>query len=129
MSATTESRASGWVMFAITMFILAGVLNAIYGLMMLFNSTWVVFTTDGAWLVDIATWGWITLLVAAIEFLAAWGISGGKTWGRVTGIIIATIAAVNALFTITIYPIWGIVMLALAVLIIYGLTVHGDEIG
>ena len=125
----TESRASGWVMFAITMFILAGVLNAIYGLMMLFNSSWVVFSGEGAWLVDISTWGWITLIVAAIEFLAAWGISGGHTWGRVTGIIIATIAAVNALFTITIYPIWGIVVLALAVLIIYGLTVHGDEVG
>ena len=129
MTPSTDRNTSGWVMFAITMFILAGVLNAIYGLMMLFNSTWVVFTGDGAWLVDISTWGWITLVVAAIQFLAAWGISGGKTWAQITGIIIATIAAVNALFTISIYPIWGIVMLALAVLVIYGLTVHGDEVG
>ena len=33
------------------------------------------------------------------------------------------------MFTVTIYPIWGIVMLALAVLTIYGLSVHGDEVG
>jgi len=128
MSSKSEYRASGWVMFAITMFLLAGILNAVYGLMMLFNSNWVIFTGEGAWLVDISTWGWITLLVAAVQFLAAWGVSEGKTWGRITGVIIATIAAVNALFTITIYPVWGIVMLALAVLVIYGLTVHGDEV-
>ena len=34
-----------------------------------------------------------------------------------------------AMFTVTIYPIWGIVMLALAVLTIYGLSAHGDEVG
>ena len=125
---TTYRETSGWVLFAITMFVLAGLLNAIYGLMMLFNSDWVVFTNEGAWLVDISTWGWITLFVGIIQFLAAWGIYGGKRWAQIVGIIIATIAAVNALFTISIHPVWGMAMLAIAVLVIYGITVHGDEV-
>lgn len=128
MSERTLDDTSGWVIFAITMFILAGVFNVIYGLAMIFNSEWIVLTLDGAWLVDITAWGWITLIVGIIQFLAAWGISTGSTWARVVGIIIAAIAAVNALFTISIFPVWGLVILAIAVMVIYGLSVHGDEV-
>jgi len=128
MTTRSFDETSGWVIFAGTMLALAGVFKVIYGLAMVFNSDWVVFTTDGAWLLDLTAWGWITLIAGVILIIAAWGVLTGQTWARVVGIIVASLAAINALFTISIFPLWGIVVLALNVLVIYGLAVHGDEV-
>ncbi len=128
MTTSSQRTTSGWVLFATTMFVIAGFFNIVYGLAMVFNNTWIVLTPDGAWIVDISAWGWITLVVGIIQFLAAWGVSSGQTWARIVGIIIATVAAANALFLVPIYPLWGLTILAIAVLIIYGLAIHGDEV-
>ena len=119
---------SGWVMFAGMMLVLAALLKAIFGLVAVFNSEWVVFTPDGAWLVDTSAWGWITLLLSLVLFLAAFGVFSGQTWARIVGIVAATVAAVDAFAIASIYPVWGLSIFAIAVFVIYGLAVHGDEV-
>jgi hypothetical protein len=58
----------------------------------------------------------------------AWGILSAQTWARIVGIIIATVAAVLNLLSLSIYPIWGLIILVLQILVIYALAVHGDEV-
>ncbi len=128
MTTRSMEETSGWVIFAGTMLALAGVFKVIYGLAMVFNSDWIVFTSDGAWLLDLSAWGWITLILGVVLFAAAWGVLSGQTWARVVGILAASLAAIDALFTISIYPMWGLVVLALTVMVIFGLAVHGDEV-
>ena len=128
MSSRSYEEASGWVVFAGMMLALAGVFKTIYGLAMIFNSDWVIFTLDGAWLLDISAWGWITLIIGVVLLFAGWGVISGQTWARVVGIVAAAFAGVDAMFTMTVYPIWGIAVLALVVLVIYALAVHGDEV-
>ena len=124
----TDTNRSGWVTFAMTMFIIVGTLNVIYGLAMLINDELVVFGAEEVFYIDISIWGWITLLLGALALWVAAGIGEGKTWAQILGITAAALHAVNAFLIMEFYPVWSIVVLAIAVLLIWALTVHGDEV-
>lgn len=62
-----------------------------------------------------------TLVVSA-------GIYAGQTWARVLGVIAAVLAAIDAFIVMPYYTVWGITVLAMSVLVIWALTVHGDEV-
>ena len=128
MTSSYRTETSGWVIFAATMFAIVGVFNFIQGIVFLVEDTWTVLTPDSILVFDLTTWGWILLILGLVEMVVAWGILSGQTWAQVVGIIIATIAAVLNLLSISIYPIWGLIILALQVLVIYALAVHGDEV-
>jgi hypothetical protein len=46
---------------------------------------------------------------------------------RWTGIIAAALAAISAIFVMPYYPIWSLLYIAIAVMVIYGLSVHYGE--
>jgi hypothetical protein len=127
MAGTTEER-SGWVLFATTVFIVLGVFNTIYGLTMLLNDQWLVFTADTVWYLDITAWGWITLLIALVQFVVAWGIANAELWARILGVIAASLALIGGFITVPYYPWWSITIMVLAAFVIWAITVHGKEV-
>jgi hypothetical protein len=128
MTSETTNKASGWVVYATTMFIILGALNVIYGLTMIINDEWLVFGAKTVWYLDLSAWGWITLATGVLALAVAGGIYAGQTWARVLGLISGTVAAINAFLVMPYYPVWGIAILALAVLVVYALAAHSDEI-
>jgi len=126
MTTATMER-SGWIYYATTMFVIVGVMDIIYGLTMIINNEWIVFTADKVWYLDITAWGWITLLLGALGLAVAGGIYAGQTWARIVGILAASLAAINAFFVMPYYTVWAIAVLAMSMLVIWALTVHGDE--
>ena len=125
---TRTTETSGWVTFAAMMLLLTAVFKTIFGLTMIINDEWLVFGADKVWYVDATGWGWITFIVGVILLFAGWGVFSAQTWARVVGLVAATFAAVDALVVTPYYPVWGITVLALAVLTIFALAVHGDEV-
>ena len=121
-------KASGWVLYATVMFAIIGVLDVIYGLTMIINDEWIVFGAKTVWYLDISAWGWITLLMGVLALTVAGGIYAGQTWAKVVGIVAAVLAAVNAFIVMPYYTVWGITVLAMSMLVIWALTVHGDEV-
>ena len=41
--------------------------------------------------------------------------------------MLAVLSAVNAMFTFAAYPLWSATILIVDLLLIYGLSVHGDD--
>ncbi len=119
---------SGWIIFATTMFFIVGVLDIIHGLQMVLNSEWIVFGTFNVWYIDVSVWGWITLIMGGIAILVSWAIYSGQTWGRIVGIIAATFAAIDAFLIMQYWTAAALTILALSVLVIWALAVHGDEV-
>jgi hypothetical protein len=74
---------------------------------------------------DLRTWGWVTLIIGALEILAALSLFGGGTFGRWFGIFAAALAAISALLSIPAYPFWAICIFALSLWIIHGLVLYG----
>jgi hypothetical protein len=73
------------------------------------------------------TWGWVMLIVGALQIAAAFSIWNGGTFGRWFGITCAGLNAIAALLSIPAYPFWSLSVFALDVLIIYGLAAYGGD--
>jgi hypothetical protein len=117
---------SGWLLFAATMIGLTGTFNVIDGIVALSRSKF--FDPNAVYVFsDLRTWGWITLIVGAIQVLAAFGIMGGASWARWFGIGVSSLNVIGQLLFVQAYPLWAITVVAFDVLIIYALAVYGGE--
>ena len=119
-------RGLGRAMFVAILLLVAGTLSIIYGIAAVsnahfFDNTQYVFSS-------LHTWGWITIIVGIIELTAGFSLIGGGGYGRVIGIIAASIGAVESLLSIGgTHPWWSLGIFALCLFILHGLVVYGDD--
>jgi uncharacterized membrane protein len=73
-------------------------------------------------------WGWAHLVLGVVAVVAGLGVFTGNTLARVVGVVVALLSAVVNLAWLRSYPAWGVVVIALDVIVIYALTVHGREL-
>ena len=66
------------------------------------------------------TWGWWHLIIGAIVFFAGFGVFSGNVLARTVGVIVATISAISAFVWMPVYPIWGICLIAIDVMVDLG---------
>lgn len=118
----------GWIFFAGFMMTMLGTFQMIAGLTVLLNSKWLVTTESNLLVLNFAAWGWSYLLLGLAVLLAGFGVMKGSTWARVVGVMLALVSAATNLASVNIYPIWSIIVIAVNVLVIFALTVHGDEV-
>ena len=127
--ATARSGAAiGLTVFAGTVMIMVGVFQAIQGVVALFNDTFYVVGQKWTFSFDITTWGWIHLLVGIVLVLAGFFLFQGAVWARVVGVGVVAISAVLNFMWLPYYPLWGMLIIALDVFIIWALTAHGRDI-
>ena len=117
---------SGWVLFAGIMVSMVGVLNIFWGIAAIDTSQFFVANTEFI-VSDLKTWGWIVLVIGALQLLAAVSIWRGGTFGRWFGIAVASVNAIVALLALPAYPFWSLAIFAVDVLVIYGLATYGGD--
>jgi hypothetical protein len=118
----------GFVVFAGIMGIVVGSFNVMYGLVALFRDDVFVPTRGGLLVFDVTAWGWITLIIGGIQMLVGLALFTGNIWARVMGVVFASLNAIAQLGFLTAQPVWSTIIIAVDVLIIYSLTVHGREV-
>jgi hypothetical protein len=125
-AAYQEESGAGWLLFAGIMVVIVGVLNVIYGIAAVGNSSF--FVNDQKYILsNLNTWGWVTLVLGALQILAAFSIWNGGQFGRWFGIIAAGLSSIAALLSIPAYPLWSLAIFAVDFAIVYGLAVHGGQ--
>jgi hypothetical protein len=118
----------GWIYFAGTLAILAGTFQAIAGLAAIFNDDYfLVRRKDLVITLDYTGWGWIHLAFGVLLVAAGFGMCLGQLWARIVGVALAGLSAIANFLFIAAYPVWGGIIIALDVLVIYALTAHGRE--
>ena len=128
-AATGQTGWVGWVVFGACMMVMLGTFHAIAGLVALFNETYFVApSADLVVSVSYDTWGWAHLLGGLVVLAVGVGLFTGATWARVLGVAVAMLSAIVNLVFLAAYPVWSIMMITLAVLVIYAITAHGAEI-
>ena len=121
-----SERRSGWIGFAGIMLMIVGVLNVIYGIAAIGDSSFFVHNTK--YIVSgLNTWGWLTLILGVLQVLAALSIWQGGEFGRFFGIAVAGLSMIGALLSLPAYPFWSLAVFALDVLVIYGLAAYGGQ--
>ena len=117
---------SGWVLFAGIMIAMLAVLNIFWGIAAIDKSQFFVANTEYI-VSDLKTWGWVVLIIGAVQLIAAFSIFRGGSFGRWFGIAVASVNAIVALLSLPAYPFWSLAIFALDVLVIYGLATYGGS--
>lgn len=123
-----SGAAVGLTVFAGTVMIMVGMFQMFQGLVALFNDTFYVVGQKWTFSFDITTWGWIHLLVGAVLVLAGFFLFQGAVWARVVGVGVVAVSALLNFMWLPYYPVWGLLVIALDVFIIWALTAHGRDI-
>ena len=111
---------------AIIMFALGG-FHVLLAISEFANSTWVLSRLDIELFIPILLiWGVIDLLIGAIALYAGFSIISGGTFGWIMGVTFATVGMVRWLFYIPVAPVLAVAVIALDILVIYGLVKHSD---
>jgi hypothetical protein len=117
---------AGWLLFAGIMLALIGILNVIYGIAAIGNSSF--FVNDTKYILsDLNTWGWVMLGLGALQIGAAASTWNGGSFGVWFGIAVAGLNAIGALLSIPAYPFWSLAVFTIDILVIYGLAVYGGQ--
>ena len=122
------TRWIGWILFVGIVMIVTGLLSLIQGLVALFDDDFYAVAPNGLPLnVDFTAWGWLLMAFGAMLILAGYFVMFGYTWARIVAIVVTAANAFVNLTFLAAYPIWSIVAIALDLIAIYALAVHGHE--
>jgi hypothetical protein len=119
-------RGVGSAVFVGILLMVAGILNIIYGIAAVGNANFFVNDTQYVFS-NLHTWGWITIVLGIIQLTAAFSLFAGGTYGRVIGIVAATLGAIGALLDVGgAHPWWSLGIFAICLVCIHGLVVLGE---
>jgi hypothetical protein len=120
---------TGWVVFASMMLFLIGAFQTVQGVVALFDDGFYLVTPGNLVVdVDYNVWGTVHLALGVLLLLSGAGVLTGNVAARTVGVILAGISALANLIFIEAYPVWSVLIIAVDVVVIYSLTVHGHEL-
>ena len=119
-------RGTGRALFAATLLLIAGTLNIIYGIGALDSAN--IFVNEKRFIfTNLNTMGWVMIVLGIIQLTAGFSLFAGNTYGRVIGIIGASLGAIDALLSIGgAYPWWSLGIFFLCLYILHGLFIFGE---
>lgn len=117
----------GRVIFAATMLIIIGMINILYGIGAVSDAS--IFVNDTRFIFsNLHTMGWLLIILGIVEIAAGYSLMGGRTFGRMMGIIVASLGAIAALLSIGgAYPWWSLAVFALNIYVLHGIIVFGGD--
>ena len=120
---------TGWVVFASFMMMIIGAFQMIEGFVAVFDKGFYAVSRSGLVLnVDYTVWGWFHVLLGVVLLVAAVGVLAGNLAARTVGVVLAALSALANMLFITAYPFWSLTIIAVDILVIYAITVHGREL-
>jgi hypothetical protein len=123
-SYSDEDAGYGWVLFAGVMLAMLATVNFIEGVAAVSNSSF--FVGDAKFILsDLNTWGWVLIVISAVQLVTALGVWAQWTGVRWVGVLVAAVNAVVQLTFMPAYPFWSLCLFTLNILVIYGLIAHG----
>lgn len=115
--------AAGASTFGATILLVAGLSHFVEGLVVLLNGPeFLVKATNYVFTFNATGWGWFHMIVGASAAVAGAFIFTGNLLARSAGIAISVISALSNFLFLPQYPVWATIIIALDVLVIWGLT-------
>ena len=112
---------TGRTVFAAVPLAIGGVLNGIYGIAALGNSSF--FVGDAHYIfASLRRWSLVSRIVGILELVAALSIFQRGAFGQYFAIFVGTLVTIGALLGVPTRPFWFIAVFALTLWIIRGLT-------
>ena len=121
-----DERPQGWVMFAGVLLLTLGTINVIEGIAAIGNAHFYVGNANYVF-GDLKTWGWIVLILGALQLLVGLGVLIENQFARWTGVVVLSLNALAQLLMMPACPFWSLAILAIDILALYGLIAYGNR--
>lgn len=118
---------AGFAIFAGFLMLLSGLFQFFQGIAAVMRDQVFIIGPNYTYQFDLTTWGWTHIIIGIILALAGLAIFSGKLWGRILGIILASLSAIANFFFIPYYPFWSIIIITLDIVIIWALARYTPE--
>lgn len=122
-SAGERAWASGIGIFAGTMLSTLGVFQVLEGLSAVSKDSIYQTRLDYTLDTNLATWGWIHVVVGALAVVIGVCILLGQRWALVAGICVALVSALSSFAFMPYYPFWALAIIAFDIMVIWAMTV------
>ena len=121
-------RGAGRAAFAAILLLIVGTLNIIYGIGALDSAN--IFANDTRYIfTNLNTLGWVLIVLGLIQLTGGFSLLAGNTYGRVIGIVGASLGAIGALLSVGgSDPWWSLGIFALCVYVLPGILVLGTDV-
>jgi hypothetical protein len=116
-----EIQRSTWFDFAALLLFLVGIFNAIDGIAAISDSR---YLSNSHLFANLHAWGWFFLCWGVLQMVAAFAVFREATWGIVIAIATVFVNAISQLSNSRDNTVWSLTIVAIDVLIMYGLIVH-----
>ena len=121
-----EGHGYGMIMFASILLLVIGFFNMLYGIAAIANSH--VFVANAHYVIgDLRAWGWVTLIIAVLQLVAAGGVVMGNQLARWFAVAVVGISAIEMMFFLPAYPFWALVIIAVDIVALWGLCAYGSR--
>ena len=118
----TTTRRPGMVTFAAAVMFALGGFHVLLAISEFARSTWVLSRLDVELFIPIlVVLGILDLIIGAMALYAGFSILRGGAFGLITGLAFAVLGIIRWLFYIPVSPVLAVVIIALDILIIFGL--------
>ena len=121
---SSQRARAGWIVFAGVYLLVAGTMNAIWGLAALTDRDLLV-ESGLAWS-NLTTWGWASVGVAAAQLAAGMLVLARRVVGRTLAVVIALAGLFVNFLSVGAYPLWSILALVANGLVLWAVTVYGE---
>ncbi|MFD4944283.1 hypothetical protein ACFVYE_19665 [Streptomyces sp. NPDC058239] len=125
--ASTAPARNERLFFAGILLLLIGAFNVIEGLAAIFKEAVFVDAGSGILIFDFNSWGWIHLIIGALQILTSLGLITGRSWARMAALVVVMLNVLGQLLFFTVYPLWSALIIAMDVFVLWCLIVHGLE--
>lgn len=121
--------AAGVAVFSAVMLVMVGAVQALQGLVALLDDDFFVRVRNYTYSVDVTGWGWVHLVIGLVAVATGLALFTGQWWARIVGITLASLSLVSNFLWLPYYPVWALLIIAMNVLIIWGIsTFDGDDL-
>ncbi|MFC7451204.1 DUF7144 family membrane protein [Rhodococcus daqingensis] len=117
-----DKTPGGWGVFAGLILIMIGTFNAIAGIVALASPSRLFLGEEKLVILDYDRWGWVLIVWGVLLVVGGGALLAGATWARVFGVTLALLNAIGQLTWIGTQPWLSILLIALNVGVIWGLT-------
>ena len=119
----------GWVVFAALMMMTTGFFTLVAGLAAVVGPDEAYINTQvGLLVLDVQAWGWVHVVLGAILLVVGGCLAAGQAWARVVGVLLVLLNLVTQFILLPAQPWWSVIAIAIDVLVVWALVVHGDEV-
>jgi hypothetical protein len=122
-----EHRPGMLTFAAVVMFMVAG-FEALAALLAFAGTGWWVTDMGNLVYANFVLWGIVDLIIALIAVYAGIDLLRGGAYGLVMGYLFAGLGAIRWLFVIPAAPVLAVVVIALCVMVIYGLAKYSEQL-